>query len=69
MSRKLSEFEKQVYDFIKEHNEMIVYNVPRNMSGALPNLINAGLLETFRKPRPWASKKRKFVKALNKEHP
>jgi hypothetical protein len=70
LSRKLSEFEKQVYDFIKEHNELIVSNVPRNMSGALPNLINAGLLETFRKPtRPWASKKRKFVKALNKEHP
>ena len=68
MSRKLSEFEKQVYDFIKEHNEMIVSNVPLNMSGALPNLINAGLIETFRKPtNPWASKKQTFVKALEKK--
>ena len=60
MSRKLTEFEKKVYDFIKEHNEMIVSNVPKNMSGAIPNLINAGLIETFRKPTsPWASKKRR----------
>lgn len=70
MSRKLTEFEKKVYDFIKEHNEMIVSNVPKNMSGAIPNLINAGLLETFRKPTsPWASKKKTFVKAIKKKHP
>jgi len=68
LSRKLTEFEKQVYDFIKEHNEMIVSNVPKNMSGAIPNLKNAGLLETFRKPTsPWASKKQAFVKAINKK--
>lgn len=70
MSTKLTDFEKQVYDFIKEHTEMIVSNVPKNMSGAIPNLVNAGLLETFRKPTtPWASKKKTFVKATNKKHP
>ena len=70
MSRKLTEFEKKVYDFIKEHDEMIVSNVPKNMSGAIPNLINAGLLETFRKLTSlWASKKKTFVKARNKKHP
>ena len=63
MSRKLTEFEKKVYDFIKEHNEMIVSDVPKNMKGAIPNLKNAGFLETFRKPtNPWASKKQLFVK-------
>jgi hypothetical protein len=63
LSRKLTEFEKKVYDFIKEHNEMIVSDVPKNMKGAIPNLKNAGLLETFRKPtNPWASKKQLFVK-------
>ena len=62
MSRKLTEFEKKVYDFIKEHGEMIVSNVPKNMSGAIPNLKNAGLLETFRKPAsPWVSKKQDAV--------
>jgi hypothetical protein len=65
----LTEFEKKVYDFIKEHNEMIVSNVPKNMNGAIPNLIKAGLLETFRKPTsPWASKKKTFVKAINKKY-
>ena len=68
MSRKLTEFEKKVYDFIKEHDEMIVSNVPKNMSGAIPNLITAGLIERFRKPTsPWASKKKTFVKAINKK--
>ncbi len=68
MSRKLTEFEKKVYDFIKEHNEMIVSNVPKNMSGAIPNLITAGLIESFRKPTsPWASKKKTFVKVINKK--
>ena len=62
MSRKLTEFEKEVYDFIKEHDEMLVSNVP-HMSGAIPNLKNAGLLEIFKKPTTrWASKKKTFVK-------
>ena len=47
MSRKLTEFEKKVYGFIKERNEMIVSNVPKNMRGAIPNLKNAGLLENL----------------------
>ena len=65
MSRKLTEFEKKVYDFIKEYNEMIVSDVPKNMRGAIPNLKNAGLLETFRKPtNPWASNKQLFVKTI-----
>jgi len=69
LSRELTEFEKKVYDFIKEHNEMIVSNIPKNMSGAIPNLITAGLLERFRKPTsPWVSKKKTFVKAINKKH-
>ena len=65
MSRKLTEFEKQVYDFIKEHDEMLVSNVPKHMSGAIPNLKKAGLLETFKKPTTQgASKKKTFVKAM-----
>ena len=70
MSSKLTKFQKKVYNVIKEHNEMMVSNVPKNMSGAIPNLKNAGLLETFRKPTsPWALKKKTFVKAINKKHP
>ncbi|MCW4034786.1 MAG: hypothetical protein NWF03_05420 [Candidatus Bathyarchaeota archaeon] len=65
MSRKITDIEQQVYDYIKERGELIVSDVPRNMKGAIPNLKNAGLLETFRKPvTQWASKKKMFVKAL-----
>jgi len=70
LSSKLTEFEKKVYDFIKEHDEMIITNVPKDMSGAIPNLKSAGLIETFRKAAsPWASKKKTFVKVINKKRP
>ncbi|GAG81321.1 unnamed protein product, partial [marine sediment metagenome] len=37
--------------------------------GAIPTLKNAGLIETFRKPvTQWASKKKLFVKSINKKH-
>jgi hypothetical protein len=64
--RKITILEQQVYDYIKEHGEVIVSDVPKNMRGAIPNLKNAGLVETFRKPvTQWAQKKKTFVKALN----
>jgi hypothetical protein len=37
------------------------------MSGAIPNLKSAGLVETIRKPvNPWAKKKMTFVKITKK---
>jgi hypothetical protein len=67
MSRKVTDFEKQVYVFIKEHDEMMVSNVPRKMRGAIPNLKNAELIKTFRKPTThWSSKKKTFVKATER---
>lgn len=68
MSNKLSVFEQQTYDYVKEHGEMIVTNVPKNLMGTIPHLKNLGLLETFRKPATqWASQKKTFVKALPQE--
>jgi len=67
LSRKLTDFEKHVYDFIKEHDEMLISTVPKNMSGAIPKLENTGLLKTFKKPTTqWASKKKTFVKAIER---
>jgi hypothetical protein len=61
---KLTEFEKKVYDFIKAQGDVQVSNMPKRMWGAIPNLKNAGLVKTYRKPTtPWASKKKTFVKA------
>jgi hypothetical protein len=68
LSRKLTDFEKEVYEFIKERDEMLVSNVPKHMSGAIPNLKNAGLLKTFKKPTTQnASKKKTFVKAIERK--
>jgi hypothetical protein len=63
MSKKITEFEKKTYDYIRVQGEVQVSNVPRMMWGAIPNLKTAGLVETYKKPTtPWASKKHTFVK-------
>jgi len=39
--------------------------MPKRMWGAIPNLKNAGLVKTYKKPTtPWASKKKTFVQAF-----
>jgi hypothetical protein len=62
---KITEFEKKAYDYIKLQGEISVTNIPKMMWGAIPNLKNAGLVKIFKRPStPWASKKHKFVKAI-----
>jgi len=62
---KITEFEKEAYNYIKLQDEVLVTNIPKMMWGALPNLKNAGLVKIYKKPTtPWASKKHNFVKAL-----
>jgi hypothetical protein len=64
---KTTIFEKKVYAFIKVKGELQVANLPKMMWGAIPNLKNAGLVKTFKKPTtPWALKKKTFVQALEK---
>lgn len=65
MSRELADFEKQVYAFIKEREEILISSIPPKMMGAIPALKNAGVIKIFKKRTvPWSSKKKKFVKAL-----
>ena len=62
---KITEREKEVYEYINERIEIIVSNLPRNMRGAIPKLKNVGLVSTYRKSvSPWTSKKHTFVKSL-----
>ena len=63
MLSKLTEFEKEVYDFIKGHAEILTSNIPTRMSGAIPSLKNKGVIEVFKKGTSrWTSKKRKFAR-------
>ena len=65
MSKTITEFEKKTYEYIKEHGEVQVSNIPKLMWGAIPNLKKEGLVKTYKKPTsPWASKKHTFVKIL-----
>ena len=70
MSIKITEFEKKAYNYIKEQGDVKVSNVPKMMWGAIPNLKNAGLVETYKKTTtPWASKKHTFVKTVEQTNP
>lgn len=65
MSMELTDFEREVYEFIRKHGALLTTNIPAKMRGAIPNLKNKGLVEVFkRRTSLWSSKKRKFVKAL-----
>ena len=65
LSKELTEFEREVYEFIKKRGELLTTNMPARMMGAIPNLKNKGLVEVFkRRTSPWGSKKRKFVKVI-----
>ncbi|UCG36369.1 MAG: hypothetical protein JSV64_07110 [Candidatus Bathyarchaeota archaeon] len=63
MPEKLTEFEKEVYDFIKGQGELLTSSVPKGMSGAIPGLIKKGAIDVFKKRTSrWTSRKRKFVR-------
>ena len=63
MFSKLTEFEKEVHDFIEGRGEILTSNMPTRMSGAIPSLKNKGVIEVFKKSTSrWTSKKRKFVR-------
>ncbi|MFP3984852.1 MAG: hypothetical protein ACLFU9_02650 [Candidatus Bathyarchaeia archaeon] len=63
----MSNFEKEVYEYIKTRKEVLITNIPARMQGAIPNLKNKGLVKIHKKfTTHWASKKRKFVKAKSR---
>ena len=62
--RKLSDIEKKTYEFIKEAGEIQTTNIPNGrMWGTIPNLVNLGLVEVFKKYTSFfRSRKKKFVR-------
>ncbi len=64
MSEDLTPFEEEVYELIKRSSELLTTDVPSRMRGAIPHLIEEGLVEVYKKPTsPWSSKKRKYLRA------
>ena len=60
----LTEFEHEVYEFIKRHGEVMTVNIPPKMRGAIPSLVRKGLVEVYKRyTNPFASSgKKKFVR-------
>ena len=66
MSKDLTRIEREVYEIIQGSGEMLTTDVPADLMGAVPHLINKGLVRAYKKPAsPWTSKKRKFIRAGN----
>lgn len=63
MPDELTTIEKEVYELIQKSGELLTTDVPANLRGAVPHLINKGLIEVYkRQTLPWTSKKRKFLR-------
>lgn len=62
--KELSELQSQTYNYIKEVGEIQTTNLPdKRMLGAIPNLVELGLVEVFKKYTSYyRSRKKKFVK-------
>ena len=63
----LSRIEKKTYDLIKRKGEIQTRNLPnKKMAGAIANLKNMGLVETYtRYTSRYRRKKKKFVRLKN----
>jgi hypothetical protein len=66
-SELLGPAEKEVYELIKRAGEIMTSQIPSKKAGAIPSLVNKGLIEVVkRRTTPWKEKKNKFVKPIKR---
>jgi len=64
----LTPLERRVYELIKKSGDILTTNVPPEMRGAVPRLVDKGLVEVYKRPTsPWSPKKRKFLRSRMQE--
>ena len=44
MNSELGPVEKEIYEYIKKAGEVMAKEIPRDKAGAIPNLVNKGLV-------------------------
>ena len=67
MSVELTSIEKEVYELIRRAGEIMTHQIPPKKAGAIPNLVNKGLVEVFKKRlSPFRNKKIKYAKIIEK---
>jgi hypothetical protein len=65
---ELGPIEKEVYELIKRFGEVMTVQIPPDKAGAIPSLVDMGLIEVFkRKTSIWKERKTKFVKLGKRE--
>ena len=68
MLESLSKVEREVYDLILRTGEVMVGDIPSKKAGAIPSLVNMGLVEIEkRKINNQTTKKSKFVRIRGTE--
>ena len=68
MLESLSKVEREVYDLILRTGEVMVGDIPSKKAGAIPSLVNKGLVEIEkRKINNQTTKKSKFVRIRGTE--
>lgn len=68
--KELTPIETIVYEIIYKRGEMLTKNIPTKMAGAIPKLVDKGLVEIYKRQTSlWSSKKRKFVKLKTENEP
>jgi hypothetical protein len=68
MLESLSKVEREVYDLILRTGEVMVGDIPSKKAGAIPSLVNKGLVEIEkRKINHQTTKKSKFVRIRGTE--
>ena len=68
MLESLSKVEREVYDLILRTGEVMVGDIPSKKAGAIPSLVNKGLVEIEkRKINYQTTKKSKFVRIRGTE--
>ena len=61
--KDLTALEKEAYELIERSGELMTINVPSAMRGAIPGLVNKGLVEVVKRfTSPRKRRKRKFLK-------
>jgi len=67
MYEELSLIEKEVYNLLKRSGEVITTQIPNEKAGAIPNLVNKGLVEVIKKRNsPRSNKKAKIVRVIDR---
>ncbi len=67
---ELTPVEREVYEFISQLGEVMAKQVPTRLAGAIPGLVEKGLLEVYkRRVSPTRMKKMKFVRVRERENP